>query len=130
RRLAWALGGRCGRRLRRWGYSGRHADAELAALSDRALDVDLPAVHDDEPLHETKTDAEAAVRTVELTFRLSEHVEDVRQQIGRNADARVPNPHHCAGLIAQYDDVDSTAIRSVLDGVLKEVLHHLLEPRC
>jgi hypothetical protein len=60
---------------------------------------------------------------------LDEEVEHLRQERGRDADARIDDADHCGAVIVADADVDPSAGRRVLGRIGDEVDEDLLEPR-
>ena len=72
---------------------GGQPDGELAPLAGAfARGGDAPAVHLDELLDERQADPEPALGAGHRAVPLGEEVEDAGQELGRDADARVPDP--------------------------------------
>src|SRR5262249_40172231 len=82
----------------------------------------------DEPPHQRETEAEPALGAVEGALRLREEVEDAGHEVGRHPDARVAHAEDTLGADALERDVDPAPGRRVLDRVVDQVEHHLLEP--
>ena len=81
-------------RLRRRGDPRRAPGAAVGRMNSAPwpgpslATPDGSALHLDEPLHEGEPEAEAAHGAMRLLAGLHEHVEDARQEIGRNAARR------------------------------------------
>ena len=66
----------------------RQAHDELAPLPGAvALGLHPPVVHLDQPAHQAQPDAEPALRLLRRTIALREHVEELGQHLGGDADA-------------------------------------------
>ena len=87
----------CARRfavdLRRRDGRQAHGERGAAAIA-LARGVHGAAVQLGEPPHQREADAEAAARAVDGVVRLHEQIEDLRQHVGRNADALVGDAQH------------------------------------
>ena len=116
---------RC-RSCRSRGQGGQRHD-ELAALAENACRADGAAVQIDESLHQAQADAQAPLRAVERAVGLSEQIEDVGQQLGRNTDAGVAHPQHRRVALQPYAHADAAAIVGVLGSVGEQVDDHLLQ---
>ena len=115
-----------GRRLLRHGQ----VHDELAALAEpRAARLDVAAVHPDEVAHDRQPDAEPAARPVERRVALREEVEDEGQEIGRDADPRVPDPDRDAVALALRRQPDGATPRRVLGGVAQQIADDLRQTR-
>ena len=70
------------------------ADPELRALARarRCVASTVPRVQFDEAPHQRQADAEPALAAIERPLALLEQLEDVRQQLGVDADAVVARP--------------------------------------
>ena len=101
---------RAGRRRR------RQPDRERAALARPvAPGLDRSAVQLDQPPRQREPDAEAAVAAIAVAGELREHVEDVRQHLRRNADARVLHAQADVVALGGAADANPSAARRVLD---------------
>jgi len=85
------------------------------------------AVHGHQCPHQGQSDAEPALRAIQGSRRLHEQIEDALEQIGTNAGAVVPDPHHGVPVLQRGLDADVTARVRVLRGVVQEVRLDLLE---
>ena len=90
--------------------------------------VDAPAVHLHQALDQAQADAQPALGAVEAPLGLHEQVEDVRQLLGGDADARVPDPEHRAPPSRPAVSADVAARVGVLGGVVQQVVEDLLQP--
>src|SRR5262245_1478434 len=82
-----ASGGRPTARFRNW-----QADRELAAGSRAAAGRrDAAAMQLDQAIHERESHPEAAVRAFHGRSGLGEHLEDAREDVARDSNARVPD---------------------------------------
>ena len=81
----------------------------------------------DQSLHQRQPNAQAALGAVQRPLCLREEIEDAREEVGSDADARIPHTHH--GFIAFLLDAqpDATAFVGVLGGVVEQVHHHLFD---
>ena len=106
----------------------RKPDEELGA-EPRAVAprFDDAAVHVGEPRDEREANAQAAFGTIERRVRLHEKVEDTRQHVGADADARVPHADDRVWTLALDGDGDTASRRRVLRRVAQQVLEHLPE---
>ena len=84
-------------------------------------------MHVGEPRDEREANAQAALGTIERRVRLHEEVEDARQHVGADADARVPHADDRVWTLALDGDGDTASRRRVLRGVAQQVLEHLPE---
>ena len=108
---------------------GGQADGELAPLAGAlARGRDAPAVHLDELLDERQADPEPALGAGQRAVPLGEEVEDAGQQLGRDADARVPDLDDDVRPLAAGRERDAAPGVGVLGGVGQEVDEDLLEP--
>jgi hypothetical protein len=76
----------------RW-HAGQPDGESGSAVGSVATRFDRPAVQLDEALREREAHAKPPVRAVAVCLELREHVEDVRQLRGWNADAGVRHGH-------------------------------------
>ena len=83
----------------------------------------------DEVAHDGQADAEPALRAIDRLPLLDEQIEDVRQHLGRDANAGVTHAqdHFMVDGLAADGNVPSR--RGVLGGVGEQVRNHLAEPR-
>ncbi len=108
----------------------REPDDELAALAHTvAVRGDASPVHLDEPAHQGKPDAEAALGMARRAVELREQVEYHRQQIGGDAFSRVGHPDGDFGAIAAYRDRDTPAPLRVLGCIAQHVAQSLRQAR-
>ncbi len=108
----------------------RQGDGKGAAFTGAgAFRADAAAMHFHQPLHKREPDAEPAVRALERTVALYEHVEDIFQHFAVDADARVGD--HDRDLLAVYrgGQRDVSAGGRVLVGVVEQVGDHLRQAR-
>ena len=80
-----------------------------------------PAVELHQPPRHREADAEAAGRAVEPLRALREEIEHVRQQLGRDPGAVVPNANHRLSALAAGRDLDPAARLRVLGGVRRRL---------
>jgi hypothetical protein len=80
--------------------------------------LDGAAVHLDEGTHERQPDAEPALRALERSVHLREHLEDVRQRRRRDADSTIAHAHDRAFAVTLGAEPDPPAFR-VLRGVVQ-----------
>ena len=78
--------------------------------------------------HQREPDAEAAARAVDGVVRLHEQIEDLRQHVGRDADALVGDPQHGVVAFAADEHADDAVAARELERVGNEVADDLLEP--
>ena len=81
-----------------------------------------------QPLHQAQTDAQAALRAVQRTFCLREHIEHAGQQLGRNADAGVKHPQHRVAALGRHGHGDPATVVGIFGSVGQQVDHHLFQP--
>ena len=108
----------------------RHRDGERGTLlAPGALRADGAAVQ----LHQMADDGEPQPETAVLARRapvgLAEALEHVRQELPRDADARVAHRHLHVGTVPREAKPHATAGGSELDAVHEQVPHHLLDAR-
>ena len=77
--------------------------------------------------HEREADAEALADALGRFVDLHEEVEDLRELVGRNADAVVGHADHHVGALGTRRDLDAAAGLGVLDRVEDDVLEDLLQ---
>ena len=85
------------------------------------------AVQFGEAPHQRQPDAEAAAGTVDGVVRLHEQIEDLRQHVGRNADALVGNTQHGVIPLAPYEDAHDSLAARELERIGNQVADDLLE---
>src|SRR5438552_11940766 len=110
---------------RRDGRAGQ-ADRERRSAPGRAVDLDRTAELLDELAHDVEAETGAAVRALVGAVDLPEHLEDVREVLGRNADASVAHGED-RRVGAQLAADDDLAAGSELEGVADEVLQDHLQ---
>src|SRR5258705_12012543 len=81
----------------------------------------------DEVADDRETEADAAVRAGRAAVRLAKALEDVRQEIGRDADARIADDDFDVRVDALDADLHDPLFRCELHGGRNEVPHHLLQ---
>src|SRR5438067_753978 len=86
------------------------------------------AVPLDQVAHDRQPEPQPPVRARARAVGLPEALEDVRQEVGRNPDARVTHADHGVMRVAREPDGDAPAARRELDGVGDEVPDDLLQP--
>src|SRR5262245_20904141 len=112
-RLRLMADGRYGGRVVRRGE--RESDDDLGSLArTRARRMDLPAVQVNEAADDGESKAETALMSVYALVPLSEQVEHPRQQLGGDADPRVPDPKDRVAPLQPDADVDGPAGRCEL----------------
>src|SRR5205814_1082510 len=94
----------------------------------RALGLDGTAVELDEVADDREAEAQAAERPRARRVGLPEAFEEVGEELGRDAPARVANGQLEVGVHALQPDVDAPALGRELDRVGDEVPHRLLQP--
>src|SRR5690606_13099220 len=112
------------------GRGGRQTDGEPAAPSPPlAVRDDLAAVQMDDGSHDREAEPEAAQRTIDRLPSLSEHVEDLRQQVRRDAAAVVRDDEldEAAGTLRR--ELDTSARLRILRRVREQVRDNLREAR-
>ena len=87
------------------------------------------AVHLGQPADEREPDTETSLRALRLRMHLREQLEDPRQQLRRNADARVGDLDHRVLALAPDAQPDPAAGIHELRGVVQDVGDHLHEAR-
>src|SRR6185437_1978014 len=120
-----------GARLRglngRWD-DARYLDGERAPPTwPVAGGADAAAMQLDEPTHQSEADAETALSAVEGALALHEGLEDLRQQLGRNAEPIVAHTKHGLAVPGAECHPDYTARRRVLDRVRQYVGNDLID---
>src|SRR5438876_996256 len=98
-------------------------DAEAAAAPERAGDLDRAAEPGDELLHDVEPEAHAAVAARRRAVHLPEHVEDDRQVLGADADARVAHLDHHR-FVGQQHAYQHLPLAGELEGVAHQVADH------
>ena len=132
RRLRLAATGGCsagdacrGRHRRDW-----QTDFDLGPLTrPRTSDVDLPFVHLHQPPRQRQPDAQATGRSFEDRFRLLEHVEHPREDVGGDSDPRIADAHDSLIGLLVGGEPDVSAARRELHRVVEDVRKDLHEPR-
>ena len=94
-----------------------------------AVHGDLSAVQLHQMPRDGQAEAEAAVPARGAGVLLAEPVEDVRQELGRDADAGVLDDHQHRGRLTRRSDHDLATRRGELDGIGQQVPHDLLQAR-
>ena len=89
---------------------------------------DAPAVHLDELLDHGQPDAQPPLGPGRRTVPLGEQVEDAREQVGPDADARVGHPDDRVARLPRGLHLDPAARLGVLGRVVEQVDQDLLEP--
>ena len=91
----------------------RQPDAEFAALAEaRALRRHAAAMHFDQQFDDGEPHAETALRPVERTVTLQERIEQQRQQLRVDADARIAHADERVDRGALDDDFDARPLRA------------------
>ena len=110
---------------------------ELAALPHSTVSLDRSSVQFREPLYQSQSNPQSALRAVQRSLCLREQLQKMRQKCRGDADAAVahandelvgrlqpPAPAH------QVDgQPDVTAFRGVLGGIVEQVHYNLFETR-
>ena len=86
------------------------------------------AVQLGQPPYQREPDAQAAARAVDGVVRLHEQVEDLRQHVGRDADALVGDAQHRVVAFAADEHADHAFAARELERVGNEIADDLLEP--
>src|SRR5438552_2250943 len=73
------------------GFASKFQNELAAATGTFAARLHCPTVQFDQALDEGQSNSQSAVRAVQPPVRLSEEVENTRQEIGRNSHAGVPH---------------------------------------
>ena len=108
---------------------GGQADGEAAALPRAgAGGLDGAVLQLDQPPDQREPDAQPALRPVEAALALDEQIEDVREQVRRDAHARVLHLEECVGPSAPDGHANAAAGLRVLERVGEQVGDDLLEP--
>src|SRR5437867_9205268 len=93
-----------------------------------ALGFDGPPVELDEVAGDREAEPQAAERPRDGSIGLPEALEEVGEELGPDALARVANRQLEMGIHALEHDVDAPALGCELERVGKEIPHHLLQP--
>jgi hypothetical protein len=93
-----------------------------------AASIDPAVVHLDQPPHKRQPDPQPALCLLQRPIHLTEHVEDVGQLVGRDADAGVLDRHHHVAPLPLGGQPDLAPTVVVLGGVVQQVGEHLSEP--
>ena len=101
---------------------GRSLAAAFARRPDRAV------VHLDQAARQCQADAQPAALAGEAALALDEQVEHALDQLGRHAFAAVAHLDDRGAALGPHRDVDPAARRRVLQGVVEQVGHDLLDP--
>src|SRR5690606_928671 len=88
-----------------------------------------PAVHLDDLLHDGEAEAEAAARARRGRVFLTETLEELREELGRDADPFVAYDDLDTVARGVQHDLDPAALRRELDRVVHQVPHDLLQAR-
>ena len=97
-------------------------------------DVHVAAVEHDEAPHQRQAHAQATAGAFERSVALGENLEDLRQHVRRDADARVADadahPIRMFGNLADRlgDQPDVSRCRGELDRIVQQIHQHLGEP--
>ena len=103
-------------------------DDELAALAEPvASDLDRALVQRDQLLHQREPDAEAAGRDRACPVGLREHLEDAREHVRGDANARVLEAHDGLLSLDRRLHPEGALRGRVLDRVLQQVVENLRE---
>src|SRR5262249_22739633 len=92
----------------------------------RACGLDCSAMQFDQVFDESQAESESAVPSGARRVGLSEAVEDIGQEIGADAFARVAHGDTNIRVRALQARFDAASLRSELDGVREQVPDHLL----
>ncbi len=104
-----------------------HDEGRPLPLS-RALDLGRAAVQLDQVADDRQAEPEPAVGAGDRPVGLAEAVEDVRQEVGADADAGVGHPDDGVAPLLAQADLDPARPGGELDGVGEQVPDHLLQP--
>src|SRR2546422_6070139 len=104
-----------------------HSESGTFPLAS-ALGFDGPPVELDEVAGDREAEPQAAERPRDGSIGLPEALEEVGEELGPDALARVANRQLEMGIHALEHDVDAPALGCELDRVGKEIPHHLLQP--
>src|SRR5438128_3708762 len=102
-------------------------DEDRAPVLARALRAHGAAVKLDDVLHQREAEPEAAVRARARAVALAERLEDVRNELRRDPDARVGDDDLDARLGARETHAHAAARRRELDRVREQVPDDLLQ---
>jgi hypothetical protein len=91
--------------------------------------LDAAAMQLGEAAHECQPDAQPALRTIEGRRDLREHLEDIGQVLGFDADAGVANGDHRLVAFTLHAEPDVPAARRVLGGIVEQVEDDLCKAR-
>ena len=78
--------------------------------------------------HQREPDSQAAARAVDGVVGLHEQVEDLRQHVGRDADALVGDAQHRVVAFAPDEHADHAFAARELERIRDQVADDLLEP--
>ena len=92
-----------------------------------AVETDRAAVKSGEQFHDRQPDAKSALAAVEFPVCLCEQLEDERELISRDADARITDPQDHVLILDAGDEKHRAALWSELDGVAHQVADHLFD---
>src|SRR5438876_11761903 len=102
---------------------------KVAPFPSPALSASMvPPVELDEVAGDREAEPQAAERPRDGSIGLPEALEEVGEELGLDALARVANRQLEVGIHALEHDVDAPALGCELDRVGKEIPHHLLQP--
>ena len=114
---------------RGWTIITGSCNVKVAPCPSPALAAcDGAAMHLDEMPDDREPEAEAAGLARRSGIRLAKALEDVRQEIGADADAGVADDDLDVRVDALEPHLDPAALRRELDGVGQQVPHDLLQP--
>lgn len=118
---------RRGRRRDRVLEHGQPDDEAAPSTEAFALRLDAPVVQLREPAHQREPDAEPALRALEPAVALDEEIEDVRQQLGLDADSVVLHRQGDVRALVPDRHADVSSGRRVAERVSHDVRHDLLD---
>src|SRR5262249_54767463 len=89
---------------------------------------DRSAVEFHNGLGDRKPHSQSTVGSGRNGLALSETVEDIREKFGLQPAARIRDADLDVRIDALQNDLDTSSLRSELDGIRQQVPHHLLKP--
>ncbi len=100
-----------------------------AAAKSIAAHVDRSIVHLDQRLHERQADAETVARSLQRRIHLREHLEEIRQMLGGNADPVIAHADNRLLALVLDRQPDVTVLVGELASVVQQVADNLRQPR-
>ena len=84
-------------------------------------------MHLNQSLHKRQSNTKATLGAVQSSLCLREEIENVRQEVGRYSDTRIPHTQDGFVSFLLKGDPNFSAFAGVLGGVGKQVRHHLFK---